>query len=493
MKTIATIGSGFAGLSAASVLAAQGCSVRVFEKNQSLGGRARAFQAEGLTFDLGPSWYWMPDVFEDYFALFGQKVSDYYQLTRLDPSFSICFGPDDVVEVPAEKEPLYRLFEDLEPGSGERLERFLDEAAWKYEVAMERLVHKPGRSLLEFADWRLVRGLMGMHLFQSLDRYVRRFFTDPRLVRILEFPVLFLGATPSNTPALYSLMNHAELSLGTWYPMGGMYKIVEGMVALARSLGVEFVADAPIDRIEVEGRVARGLRANGRFFPADAIIASADYHHVEQELLPPESRHYDESYWRSRVMAPSALIFYLGVGRRIDKLHHHTLFFDEDFDLHAQELYDRPRWPTRPLFYVSCASKTDPTVAPPGAENLVILIPVAPGLTGEGSVVDGYYDAVMDRLELLTGQQIRNHVFFKRSYTVGDFSRDYNAYRGNAYGLANTLLQTALFKPSMHSPRVKNLYFAGQLTVPGPGVPPSIVSGQVAAREALRYLEDVPA
>ena len=309
----------------------------------------------------------------------------------------------------------------------------------------------------------------------------------------MEFPVLFLGGTPANTPALYSLMNHAELNLGTWYPMGGMHKIVEGMVALARSLGVEFFTDAPVSRIEVDRGVARGLRANGRFFPAHAIVAGADYHHVEQELLALEFRHYDEKYWNSRVMAPSGLIFYLGVGKRIDNLHHHTLFFDEDFDLHAPELYEQPRWPTRPLFYVSCASKTDPTVAPAGAENLVILIPVAPGLEGDERIADAYFETVIGRLERLIGQQIRGDIFFKRTYTVRDFKEDYNAYKGNAYGLANTLLQTALFKPSLHSRKVKNLYFAGQLTVPGPGVPPSLISGQVAAREALKYLGDMAA
>ncbi len=488
MKKIAVIGSGFAGLAAASILAHKGFSVALVEKNQTLGGRARSFQAEGLKFDMGPSWYWMPEVFQDFFALFGKRVSDYYQLEQLDPSFAICFGEGDTVQIPAAKEDLLGLFEQLEPGSSVQLVRFLDEAARKYEVGMKRMVYKPGRSLLELADWQLFRNLFRMHLFQSFDIYVRKFFKNSKLIRILEFPVLFLGGMPANTPALYSMMNHAELCLGTWYPMGGMHKIIEAMAALARSLGVEIFTGMSISRIEVDGGVARGLRADDRFIAADAVIAAADYHHVEQHLLAPEYRRYDEAYWDSRVMAPSSLVFYLGVARKIDSLQHHTLFFDEDFDVHTRELYERPQWPSRPLFYLCCPSRTDPSVAPAEAENLFVLIPVAPGLEEDEGIADTYFDMVMKRLEALTGESIRDHVFFERRYSVSNFSEDYNAYKGNAYGLANTLRQTALLKPALTSKKVENLFFAGQLTLPGPGVPPSLISGQVAARQALKYL-----
>ncbi len=485
---VAVIGSGFAGLAAATVLADAGSRVVVLEKNATIGGRARSFSAEGLTFDMGPSWYWMPEIFEEYFNRFGQSASDFYDLVRLDPSFSICFGDGELMDVPASTEELVALFESLEPGSGPRLRAFLDEAAFKYQVGMREMAHMPGRSLLEFARWRVLGALFRMNLFKSFHAYVRGYFRHPKLIRLLEFPILFLGGTPATTPALYSLMNHAELRLGTWYPMGGMHRIIDGMREVAEAAGVEIITGAPVSRIAVDGGLARGLELDGASVPAEAVVAAADYHHVEQQLLEPDYRRYDESYWSSRVLAPSALIYYLGVRGRVDGLRHHTLFFDEDLDGHARDLYDDQRWPERPLFYVCAPSRTDPSVAPPDCENLFVLVPVAPGLHEENETADRYYDLVMERIERQVDQPLRSRVFYRRSYGVRDFQTDYNALRGNAYGLANTLRQTALLKPSMNSPKVANLFFAGQLTVPGPGVPPTLISGQIAAKQAARYL-----
>jgi phytoene desaturase len=489
MPKIAVIGSGFASLAAACVLAQRGYGVTVVEKNADLGGRARHFTAAGLSFDMGPSWYWMPGVFDDFFALFGKKVEDYYHLCRLDPPFSMYFGPGQTLHVPDSPQALSHLFEELEPGSSARLERFLREAAYKYETGMGRLVFQPGRSLLEFADWSVARGLARMHLFQSFHRYVRKFFRHPWLIQLLEFPILFLGGMPANTPALYSLMNHAELVLGTWYPMGGMRRIVEAMVQLADSLGVEFVTGTPVTRIHVEDGLARGLETESRFFAADAVIAGADYHHVEQSLLEKPYRRYSPRYWHSRVMAPSSLLFYLGIDGQLDGIGHHTLFFDEDFANHAEALYRQPHWPNRPLFYACCPSKTDPSVAPAGKENLFLLIPVAAGLEERDGLADAYLKEALGRVGQFCGQDLSGRVFYRRDYSVRDFSADYNAYKGNAYGLANTLRQTALLKPSLVSPKVGNLYFAGQLTLPGPGVPPSLISGQIAARQAIDRLE----
>ncbi len=488
MKKVAIIGSGFSGLAAASVLAAQGHDVTVFEKNETLGGRARSFSAQGLTFDMGPSWYWMPDVFESFFALFDKQVSDYYQLKKLDPSYKIFFSKETATEVPASEADIYELFESIEQNSAGRLKQFLKEAAFKYEVGMQHLVYRPGSSLLEFINFEVLRGVLRMHIFQSFHRHVRKYFKNPKLIQLMEFPVLFLGGTPKNTPALYSLMNYAGLSLGTWYPVGGMAKIIEGMVTLAESLGVTFEKNVEISKIGILNGTAQGLHSNGQFFPADAIVAGADYHHVEQNLLPAAYRQYSKKYWNSRVMAPSSLIFYLGVNKKLESLRHHNLFFDQDLSLHAQEIYETPRWPSKPLFYVCCPSKTDHTVAPAGVENLFILTPIAPGLKDSDSLREKYFDLLMERLENLTGERIQENLTYKRSYCLNDFKQDYHSFKGNAYGLANTLRQTAIFKPSMRSKKVKNLFFTGQLTVPGPGVPPSIISGQVAAKEAIHYL-----
>ncbi len=486
MKKVAVIGSGFAGLSAASTLAKAGYDVTLFEKNESAGGRARKFEVDGYMFDMGPSWYWMPDVFENYFNFFGKNASDFYTLKRLDPSYRIYYSKQDVLDVPAGLEALYKMFDRLEPGSSTHLKKFIAEGKYKYEVGINKLVRKPGLSLTELVDLDLFKGLFKLHVFESISTYVKKYFKHPQLVQLLEFPVLFLGATPENTPALYSLMNYADLALGTWYPEGGMHKIVEGMVSVAKEQGVKFEFNSAVQSIDIDGNKAKGITVNGTFKAFDFVVAGADYHHVEQTLLPPAYRRYTEEYWDKRVMAPSSLIFYLGVNKRLNKLLHHNLFFDQDFSKHAVEIYDEPAWPSNPLFYVCCTSKTDTTVAPEGHENVFILVPVAPNLEDTEEIRQKYFNMVLDRLEKLTGESLRDNIVYNRSYAHRDFISDYNAFKGNAYGLANTLKQTANLKPSILNKKVNNLFYTGQLTVPGPGVPPSLISGQVVAEELMK-------
>lgn len=486
MKKVAVIGSGFAGLSAASHLAREGYAVTVFEKNASAGGRARKFEAQGFTFDMGPSWYWMPDVFERYFAAFGKKPSDYYTLERLSPSYRIYYSKDDVLDIPASIEGLCAMFDQLEPGSSKNLLKFLEEGKYKYNIGINELVYKPGLSLLELADPKLMTGVFKLHVFQSISSYIRKYFKEKKLVQLLEFPVLFLGATPQNTPALYSLMNYADMALGTWYPQGGMHKIIEGMVQLATELGVTFEFNSSVKKLELNAVKAKGLVVNDAFRPFDYIVAGADYHHVEQQLIPEGYRTYSEDYWQKRTMAPSSLIFYVGLNKKIDGVLHHTLFFDQDFIRHAEEIYEKPQWPTQPQFYISCPSKTDPTVAPHGHENIFFLIPVAPDLKDDEETRERYFNMVVERFEQMTGQTIKKNIVFKRSYAHNDFIADYNAFKGNAYGLANTLMQTANLKPSIVNKKINNLFYTGQLTVPGPGVPPSLISGQVVAGELVK-------
>ncbi|MGQ0827761.1 MAG: phytoene desaturase family protein [Bacteroidota bacterium] len=485
-KKVIVIGAGFAGLSAATTLAKKGFDVTLLEKNNSIGGRARKLEIDGFTFDMGPSWYWMPDVFENYFKQFNTSVPEHYDLIRLNPSYAVFFSKEEVMKVPASLNEFYQLFERYEPGSSEQLKKFLAEAEYKYNVSMSDFVHKPSLSLLEFIDLRILNAVLRMDLFKSISKYIKKHFSDPKLIQLLEFPVLFLGAKPDETPALYSMMNYADIVLGTWYPMGGMFKIVEAMEKIAISQGVKIKTNETIEKINVKNGKAESVVSNGILQEADAIIAAADYHHIEQNLLEKEYRNYNEDYWRSRKMAPSCLMYFIGVDKKIEGLQHHNLFFDAPFDLHAEEIYDRPQWPSNPLFYSTCASKTDKSAAPEGKENLVLLIPVAVGIEDTEEIRERYYNIMMDRLEHLTGQHIKQHVIVKKSYAINDFRSDYNSFGGNAYGLANTLSQTAILKPALKNKKVKNLYYAGQLTVPGPGVPPSIISGQVAAREVIK-------
>lgn len=485
-KKVIVIGSGFAGLSAATSLAQQGYDVTILEKNSVPGGRARQFKAEGFTFDMGPSWYWMPDVFEQYFARFNKKPSDYYDLVRLDPSYSIFFGKNDVMEVPAKLDDLYAMFDRYEPGSSKNLKKFLDEAEYKYRVGMSEFVQKPSHSIMEFADWRIVASLFRLQMFSSISTSIHKLFKNEQLIQMLEFPVLFLGATPENTPAMYSLMNYADIALGTWYPMGGMFKIIEGMVKLAEEMGVKILLNQEVKSIQVPNGHANKVITADAEYDADIVVGGADYHHVEQQLLPERSRQYTEKYWDKRVMAPSSLLFYLGINKKLEGLHHHNLFFDEDFDQHAIEIYDQPQWPSKPLFYACAPSVTDASVAPEGCENLFLLVPLAPDLEDTEQMREKYFNIIMDRLENLTGQEIRSHIVYKRSFAHNDFKKDYHAYKGNAYGLANTLLQTAFLKPKLRSSKVKNLYYTGQLTTPGPGMPPSLISGQVVADDIAK-------
>lgn len=431
----------------------------------------------------------MPEVFENHFNAFGKQVSDYYELLRLDPSYRVYFGEDDYMDVPANLEELKALFESLEPGSSEKLEKFLEEAAYKYKVGMEDLVHKPALKLGEFVDMRILTSMFKMDLFQSVSSHVRKYFKNPRLIQLLEFPVLFLGAAAANIPALYTLMNYADISLGTWYPMGGMHEIIKAMKALAEELGVKFVTGAPVEEIRVRSGKSTGITVDNEFLPFDGVIGAGDYHAMEQDLLSEKHRNYSKTYWDKKKMAPSCLLFYLGVDAKIPNLEHHNLMFDADFNMHSDEIYSEPKWPTNPLFYVCAPSKTDPSVAPEGKENLFLLIPIAPGLHDSEGIRERYYDLVMNRLEKLTGTEIKSKVIYKRSYAIDDFVKDYRAFKGNAYGLANTLDQTAIFKPSIRNKKVKNLFYTGQLTVPGPGVPPSIISGEVVANEFNKQLQ----
>ena len=476
-KTIHVIGSGFSSLSASCYLAKQGYQVKVLEKNTSLGGRARRLEKDDFIFDIGPTWYWMPDVFERFFADFGRKPSDYYKLNKLNPGYQVYFGMEDSLTISGELEKIYQLFEKEEPGSSLHLKKFLKSAKYNYATAIEDLVYKPGVSPLELVTTATISRVS--QFFSTIRKEVRRKIKSKKLIQILEFPVLFLGAKPGNTPAFYNFMNYADFGLGTWHPEGGMYSVVEGMKKLAEDLGVHFTTEANVEKIHVTENKVSGIRVNGEDFDTDLILSGADYHHTET-LLDKKYRQYSESYWNKRTFAPSSLLFYVGFDKKIEHVEHHTLFFDTDFDAHAYTIYDDPSWPEKPLFYASFPSITDQKFAPEGKEAGVFLIPLAPAIEDTEEIREQYFNIIINRLEQLTKQKVRKNIIFSESFCVNDFVKDYNSYKGNAYGMANTLLQTAFLRPKIKSKKVKNLYFTGQLTVPGPGVPPSLISGKIA-------------
>ncbi|TDS17412.1 phytoene desaturase family protein [Sphingobacterium paludis] len=486
---VAIIGSGFSGLSAACYLAAAGYEVEVYEKNETIGGRARQFETkEGFRFDMGPSWYWMPDVIADFFQDFGHNVADFYKLTSLNPQFEMVFEKESL-SVPEGLGELRKLFEATEEGAGSRFDTFMEAARYKYEVGMKDFVTKPCHSWWEFVSPKIAKSAMKLNLLTDFRKYVRQYFKNPKLVALMEFPVIFLGAAPKDIPAMYSLMNYGGYGLGTWYPEGGFVQVVEAMAKLARGLGVRFHLGQAVRRILLEGSHVVGIQLDEETVICDAVVGSADYQHVES-LLPAEARNYSAYYWEKKTFAPSCLIFYLGFKRKIKGLKHHTLFFEHELESHVHAIYTDKKWPENPLFYACCPSKTDQHVAPDGCENVFLLMPIATGLDDRDETREQYFHQMITRLEKHTGEEgLLNDVVYKRSYCVRDFVQDYNAYQGNAYGLANTLKQTAVWKPAVRNKKVNNLFYTGQLTVPGPGVPPAIISGKIIAQEIIKNKE----
>ena len=483
-KKIAIIGSGFSSLAAACYLAKAGNEVTIYEKNETIGGRARQLKKEGFTFDIGPTWYWMPDVFERFFSDFNKKPSDYYELIKLSPAYQVYFDQLDFVTIADNFPEIVSTFESIEKGSGKKLEQFMAEAQSNYNIAIKDLVYRPGESPLELVTIETAKKVN--QFFSTISKDVRKRFKNTKLIQILEFPVLFLGAKPSDTPSFYSFMNFADFGLGTFHPKNGMYSVILAMAALAKELGVTIHTNANIDKINVVNGITTGLSVNQENCSADVVVSGADYHHSET-LLDEQYRQYSEKYWSKKTFAPSSLLFYVGFDKKIENVEHHSLFFDVDFDVHAKAIYDNPKWPEEPLFYASFPSKTDENSAPEGKEAGIFLIPIAPGLEDTPELRKLYFEKIITRFELLTNQNIKNNIIFNESFCVNDFVKDYNSYKGNAYGMANTLLQTAFLRPKLKSKKVSNLYFTGQLTVPGPGVPPALISGTLVSDLIEKY------
>ncbi|MGD2033860.1 MAG: phytoene desaturase family protein [Bacteroidales bacterium] len=480
-KVIVT-GAGLSGLSAAAQLALRKYDVEVFEKNEMPGGRARHFQAGGFTFDMGPTWYWFPGIIDSYFKAFGHRASDFYDLIQMDPSYRIYFGRDDYLDVPSKEEELTDLFESVEKGSSKKLKKLLHSASLNYEVAFNRIIYNSGTKVSDYASWAFIKRLLKYNPVRSYAGYVRSVFKNERLINILEFPIISLGASPEKLPAFYSLMNYAVIKSGTWYPLGGMYEIVKAMLKLLDELHVPVHLASEVENYDVIGNRISGIYTHGKNFHANYFVSSADYYHTERQLSK-EVRNYPEKYWTKKQLTPSSVIYFLGINKKLENLNHHNLFYDASLNGHLADIYKNKKWPENPVFYVCCSSRTDPGTAPEGMENLIVNIPVAAGLEDTGKLKEHYYDLLIDRMERVTQQNIRDHVVYKRSYARSDFMTDYHAFLGNAFGLANSYWQTGFLRPKIKNKHLINLYYCGHLTVPGPGIPSSLISGEIAANE----------
>ncbi len=488
-KKVIVIGAGFSGLASAALLAKKGFNVTLIEKNKNLGGRAQAWKTKGFMYDMGPSWYLMPEVFENFYKIFGKKSTDFYKLKQLDPSFRVFYEKEGMVDLPKDKKKVYNLFETIEKGSSKKLKNYLDVAKLKYDIAMEKFLYKEYKTIFDFLTPELMLSGLKLQMFESLDNYVSKEFTDHRLKKILEYSMVFLGGSPKNTPALYSLMSHVDINKGVYYPLGGMIEIVNAFKKLCTQNGVKIIKGTEVKKIILQDNtksrtISSGvLTNNGKLFNTDIILVGSDYKEAETKFLDSKHSWYKEKYWKKKTMGPSALLFYIGLNKKLKSLKHHNLFLADEWDEHFDQIYKTPTWPTNPSYYVSCPSKSDPTVAPKGKENLFFLIPVANELNDNDKEREKMFNKVINDFEKRTKEKIKDNIVVKRIFSQRDFKKEYNSYKGTALGLAHTLFQTAIFRPSHKSKKVKNLYYTGSYTHPGIGVPMVLISAQIVANK----------
>ena len=481
------IGAGFGALGSACILGKAGWKVTVLEKNESIGGRATTFKAKGFTFDRGPSWYLMPDVFEHFFELFDEDITKLLKLKKLMPSYRIFYKDlDEKVDIYSDLKKDIPTFEKIEKGAGAQLEKYLDQAGYQYEVAKDRFMYKNYDSFRDFFTKEVATEGRKLSAFKNMDRYVSGYFKTEQLQKIMQYPLIFLGSSPYNTPAIYNIMSHIDFDMGVYYPQGGIYEITNALVAVAKKYGVTFKTNSDVQKIIVEDGKAVGVKVNSKELRGDIVISNADIQHTEQKLLDEKYRQYSESYWKKRTLAPSALIIYLGVDKQYDSLTHHNLLFSKDWKKNFADIFDQPQWPDDPSVYICAPSKTDPSVAPKGMENMFVLVPIAAGLDYTEKQLEAYADKILATMEKeMDLPDLRKHIIYQKNFSVKDFKARYNSYQGTALGLAHTLRQTAIFRPKNISKKVADLYYVGAGTNPGIGMPITLISAELLYKRII--------
>ncbi|MBN2051260.1 MAG: phytoene desaturase [Spirochaetales bacterium] len=478
-KRVVIIGAGLAGLTAAIKLARKGFKVSVYEKHGTPGGVARTIEDRGFRFDTGPTWYLMPEVFESYFSSVDRKIEDYLDIVPLSPSYKIFFEKDEPVVIHREMEKNITLFDSLEKDGGKKLQGYLKDSKFKYEAALKEFLYRDYRGPFDFLHWPLIRDGLRLNLLRTLDNHVSRTFSDHRSKKIVEFNTVFLGSSPYKTPALYSLMAHVDLTIGVYYPMGGIHELAKALYRIGREYGVEYHFNNEVKHIIARGGKAEGIETAAETVKADIVLSAAEYHHTDTALLDRKHRNYPDLYWKTRIMAPATLLLYVGVKKKLPKLLHHTFYLADDWSVHFNEIFNTKRWSGNPCYYLGCPSKTDPSVAPEGMENLFILVPLAPGMDDHDSVREEYADRILRHLETLIGEEFASDIAVKYIASQRDFITNNHYYRGTALGLAHTLSQTAIFRPSHRSFRLKNLYYTGHYTQPGIGMPMAMIGSEL--------------
>ena len=487
-KKIVIIGGGFGGLSTACFLGEKGFEVELIEKNESLGGRASVLEEEGYRFDMGPSWYLMPDIFERFFNKFEREPEDYYSLTRLDPNYSIFFKDGDRMDVPADPEEAADLFETYEEGAGDAFMSYLEKSEETYEIGMNEFVLKDRNNFRDYISLDVLRNARGISLIKKMQDHVEEYFDNPKLQQVMQYTLVFLGGSPKNTPALYNLMSHVDFNMGVYYPEGGIYSVIEGMKELAEEKGVKFSTGEEVRNIDrKDGKNI--VETDDRKIECDAVVSNADYAFTETELLPEKYTTYDEDYWDSKTYAPSAFLIYLGVDGELENLDHHNLVLPEDWNEHFDKIFDDPNVPENPAYYVCNPSETDESVAPEGKSAMFILVPIAAQLQLDDEKRDKFRELVMEDLRENADTDLEGRIEYEKIFAGEEFREKYNSYNGTALGIAHTLRQTSVFRPKQRSKKMENLYYTGQYTNPGIGMPMCLISGEHAAEKVEEDLE----
>lgn len=483
MKSAIIIGAGIGGLATANLLAKAGYQVTVYEKNAQPGGRAGTMKLDGFTFDTGPSWYLMPEVFQHYFELFGKSVRQELDLVRLTPAYKVFFEDAEPITITSDSEQDSATFEAIEPGAGKKLINYVANGNSIYQLSLKHFLYTNFTSYRDLVRWDILRHSIRMArlAFTPIHSYVRRYVRDARLQQILEYPMVFLGSSPFSAPAIYSLMSALDFREGVYYPRGGVYTIIERLVALGTELGVTYHYSTPVKRITTDGMHATGvILENGSQLTADVVISNADLHFTETQLLSANEQTYPPSYWQAQEPGPSALLMYLGVKDSVPELEHHNLFFVADWEQNFRSIFDEKTIPASASLYICKPSATDSTVAPKGSENLFVLVPLPAGIEVDDSeannIADSYLDIIEKQLQI---PDFKKRITVKKVFSPSDFGSTYNAWQNSALGPSHILRQSALFRTQNQSKKIKNLYYVGGFTVPGIGLPMCLIGAEL--------------
>lgn len=481
MKKVIIIGAGFGGLSTAAFLSKYGFDVTVLEKNSQVGGRASTYIEKGFLFDKGPSWYLMPEIFERFFKNFNKNFFDYYKLVKLDPNYRLFFEDGQVIDVPSNIESVKDIFESFEKGSSRKLEEYINNSTYQYNL-IDKFLYRKYESIKDIIDLKLLTDGIKLNIFNYMDGYVKRFFKNKKLRQILEYTTVFLGSSPYNTPAFYSIMSHVDFKSGVYYPFEGFSKVAQAYAEVAKDFGCKILLNKEVKKIVVKNGIAKGVETNDGFFDSDVVVSNADFYFTENSLLEPLYKSFDKKYWNRKILGPSAFLIFLGIKKKIEKLKHHNLYLVDDWENHFKTIFDIQKMPENPSFYISATSKTDKTTAPEGCENLFVLVPIASGIEDNDSLREQFFELIVEKISRLVGFDLKENILVKKIYSINDFVEDYNSYKGNALGLSHAKFQTAIFRLPYKSKRVNNLFFVGHYTHPGIGVPMVTIAGEVLSK-----------